>query len=89
MNNNIWTEEDEKMLEVVLNEWLSEFLIIFKSIKKTDLDNFIFYAKSSFIYHNLFYKEYKLIKNHPDWNHWENLVKQFYLKKCRRFSIFS
>lgn len=85
---NIWSEEDQKLLEIVLEEWLSEFQIIVKKLKKTDLDNFLFYTKSSFSYHNIFYHEYQLIKNHPNWNEWENLVKQFYLNKCN-ISIYS
>jgi len=88
-SNNIWTEEDKKILDIVLEEWFSEFLSIFKKLKKEEVENFIFYSKCSFIYHNVFFKEYQLIQNHPNWNEWEHLVKQFYLKKCssRRLSV--
>ena len=89
---NIWNIDEQKILEMVLEEWLLEFQTIFKKSKKSDLDNFIFYARSSFIHNNVFRYAYHLLNNHPNWDDWENLVRQFYLKRCgtyRKISISS
>lgn len=76
---------------MALKEWLLEFQTIFKKFKKSYLDNFIFYARSSFIHNNVFRYAYDVLNNHPNWD-WENLVRQFYLTRCgtyRRMSISS
>lgn len=77
-----FSQEEEKILENIFEEWFSEFRIIFKKNKKEDIDNFIFYAKNSFIYNNVFRYAHKIIQNHPKWEEWEKYAKQFYYKSC-------
>jgi len=86
-----WSDDEVKILEMVLEEWFEEFRKIFSKNKKSDVDNFVFYAKHSFMYNNVFRYAVQIINNHKNWEEWEERVIQFYLKKCifRRISIFS
>jgi|LauGreDrversion4_2_1035121.scaffolds.fasta_scaffold05967_5 hypothetical protein len=87
-----FSKEEEKILETVFEEWLEEFRTIFKKNKRNDIDNFLFYAKHSFIEYNVFRYAYELIDNHPKWEDWEDYARQFYYKSCiykRKISTIS
>jgi len=82
--NNKWSNEEEKKLKMVLEEWLSEFKLIFYKTKIKDIENFILYSKYSFEYHNVFRYAYEIINAHPNWDEWENLVRNFYILACNK-----
>ena len=75
-------KEEEKILESIFEEWISEFRMIFKKNKISDIDNFLFYAKNSLICYNVFRYAYEVIDNHPNWEEWEEYARQFYYKSC-------
>lgn len=79
---NIWTDDEQKILQMVMKEWYKEFQTIFRENKKSDLDNFLCYSRNSFIYKNIFCYAYEILKNHNNWYEWENYVKEFYIRKC-------
>lgn len=82
--NNKWSIEEEKQLNMVLEEWFSEFKLIFYKTKIKDIENFISYAKYSFQFHNVFRYADKIINSHPNWDEWEILVRNFYIVACNK-----
>jgi len=89
MNMSVFSPEEEKIIEMVVEEWLGEFRTIFRNNKKSDIDNFLFYAKNSFIHKNVFRYAKEVIDAHPNWDDWQEYIRKIYLKNCiyRRKSI--
>lgn len=87
-----FSKEEQKILDSIFEEWLSEFRTIFKKNKRNDIDNFLFYTKHSFIKYNVFRYAYDLINNHQNWEDWEEYAREFYYKSCvynRKMSTIS
>lgn len=75
---SVFSPQEEKIIEMVAEEWLEEFHTIFK---KSDIDNFLFYAKNSFIQKNVFCYAKEVIDTHPNWDDWQEYIRKIYRRK--------